>query len=212
MYPPVQIRLLTVGFWTLAVIVLTFGFLAQTGLDFRTFGYGGPPGYYLHSLAPALAPVIGIAITTLVQKRLAGTVVWILLGYNIVFLFGATFMQFLYFAGCGSNGSRRFNIVSASACWNDSPRLIHNLDALAYPLTALWLAAGGVIAVGWGVLTSLLNVSSDKNCTKLVSTSIRWGRLAEGAYARPGSCPLREIKLNIYLDSCLKLNPWPTSD
>ena len=71
----------------------------------RSFGYGGYPGYYLHSFAPALAPVIGIAITTIARNWLARTAVWLLLGYNVVFLFGATFMQFLYFAGCGSNGT-----------------------------------------------------------------------------------------------------------
>ena len=106
MYPVVQITPLTLGFWALAIIYPTLVEMALSGRNkFGAFGYGGYPGYYLHSFAPALAPVIGIAITTVARNWLARTVVWLLLGYNIAFLFGATFMQFLYFAGCGSNGS-----------------------------------------------------------------------------------------------------------
>jgi hypothetical protein len=154
-YPLVQITAVTLGFLALGFTLMTFGFIALSGpVKFGTLGYGGPAGYYLHSFAPALAPVIGIAITTVARNRLAGTAILFLLGYNIVFLFGATFMQFLYFAGCGSNGSNRFNIVLASACWNDWRGLTHNLDTLAYPLTALWLAAGGVIALGWSAFVA----------------------------------------------------------
>jgi hypothetical protein len=182
-YPLVQITPLTLGFWAVAIIYPTLVEMALYGrMRMGLFGYGGFPGYYLHSLAPALAPVIGIAITTVARNWLAWTVLWLLMGYNIVFLFGATFMQFLYFAGCGSIGTNRFNIASASACWNDWQRLTDNLDVLAYPLTALWLAAGGAIALGGGVLASLLLASSRTSKSKLVAayTSSK-GRLAEGA-------------------------------
>ncbi len=155
MYPLVQITPLTLGFWALAIsypILVRMALAGRMGLG--GFGYGGQPGYYLHSFAPALAPVIGIAITTVARNGLARTVFWLLLGYNIAFLFGATFMQFLYFAGCGSIGTGRFNVAAASACWNDWQRLIDNLDVLAYPWAALWLAAGGAIVLGLCALTS----------------------------------------------------------
>ena len=183
MYPLVQITPLTLGFWALAIIYPTLVYMALYGrITFGAFGYGGYPGYYLHSFAPALAPVIGIAITTVARNWLARTVVWLLLGYNVAFLFGATFMQFLYFAGCGSNGSARFNVASASACWNDWQRLTDNLDVLAYPLAALWLAAGGAIALGWGALASLMLASSHTSNSKLVAAYPSGeGRLAEGA-------------------------------
>jgi hypothetical protein len=119
-------------------------------------GWGGYGGYYLHSFAPALAPIIGIALTTIARHRLGRTVFCLLLGYNVTFLFGATFMQFFYFAGCGSSGgSIRFNFASASECLNDWQRLAHNLDVLAYPLVALWLAALAAVALVWGALASL---------------------------------------------------------
>jgi 4-amino-4-deoxy-L-arabinose transferase-like glycosyltransferase len=171
MYPLVQITPLILGFWSLAISYPTLEFVALYGphLKLGIFGYGGYGGYYLHSFAPALAPVIGIAITTVARNGLARTVVWLLLGYNIAFLFGATFMQFLYFAGCGSNGFNRFNGASASACWNDWQRLTDNLDVLAYPWAALWLAAGGAIVLGVCVLTSLVLASSHKNRSKLVA-------------------------------------------
>jgi hypothetical protein len=133
-------------------------------------GYGGQPGYYLHSFAPALAPIIGIAITTVARNWLARTVFCLLLGYNVAFLFGATFMQFLYFAGCGSNGSARFNIASASMCWNDWQRLTDNLDAFAFPLAAFWLAAGGAIALGLGASASLMFANSHRTISKPVSS------------------------------------------
>jgi hypothetical protein len=64
-------------------------------------------------------------------------------------------MQFLYFAGCGSNGATQFKLASASVCRSDWQRLVDNLDALAYPLAALWLAAGGAIVLGWSAWASL---------------------------------------------------------
>jgi 4-amino-4-deoxy-L-arabinose transferase-like glycosyltransferase len=143
MYPLVQITPLTLGFWALAITYPT--------LVFMSLGYFSFPGYYLHSFAPALAPVIGIAMMTDTRNRLARTVVWLLLGYNVVFLFGAMFMQFLYFAGCDVP----INVASARACWNDWQRMTENLDVLAYPLAALWLAAGGAIVLAWGAMGKL---------------------------------------------------------
>jgi 4-amino-4-deoxy-L-arabinose transferase-like glycosyltransferase len=144
----VQITPLTLGFWALAIIYPTLLFVAM--------GNGaGYPGYYLHSLAPVLAPIIGIAITTVARHWLTRAVFSTLLGYNVVFLFGATLMQFVYFAGCGSDGSPRFDIASASACWSDWQGLRSNLSALAYPLAAFWLAAGGAIALSFSAWASL---------------------------------------------------------
>ena len=171
MYPIVQITPLTLGFWGLAISYPILVFLALYGLvGHGVLGYGGYPGFYLHSFAPALAPVIGIAITTLARNRLARTVVWPLLAYNVAFLFGATFMQFLYFTGCGRNGSNRFNVVSASACWNDWQSLADNLDARAYPWAALWLVAGGAMLLGLCALTSSVLTSSHTNRSELVAS------------------------------------------
>jgi hypothetical protein len=182
MYPLVQITLLTLGFWALALIYPTLCEIALYGREkFGTPSYGGYPGYYLHSFAPALAPVIGIAITTVARNWLARTVVWLLMGYNVAFLFGATFMQFLYFAGCGSNGSFRFDVATASVCWNDWQRLTDNLDVLAYPLAAFWLAVGGAVALGGGALAGLLLASSRTSDSKLVAEyPSGQDRLAEG--------------------------------
>jgi hypothetical protein len=158
MYPLVQLTALALGFWVLAIINPTLVEMALYGPpSLRKMGYGGLPEYYLHSLAPALAPIIGIAITIVSRNWLTRTVFWLLLGYNVVFLFGATFMQFLYYAGCGSNGSARFDIASASLCWNDWQRLTDHLDVLAFPLVAFGLIAGGAIALGWGACLMLVN-------------------------------------------------------
>jgi hypothetical protein len=153
MHPLVQITPLILGFWALAIIYPTLQFVAM--------GNGaGYPGYYLHSLAPALAPVIGIAITTIARHWLARTAFLTLLGCNVAFLFGVTLMQFAYFAGCGSDGSPRFDIISASACWSNWQDLQSNLSALAYPLAAFWLAAAGAIALSFGAWASLTLASS----------------------------------------------------
>jgi len=76
-------------------------------------------------------------------------------------------MQFLYFAGCGSNGSARFSIASASECWNDWQRLTNNLDTLAFPLAAFWLVAGGALALASGASASLMLANS--HARKLVA-------------------------------------------
>ena len=78
-------------------------------------------------------------------------------------------MQFLYFAGCASNRNfARFAVASASACWNDWQRLIDNLDVLAYPSAALWLAAGGAIALGWGASASLALANSQTRSSRAI--------------------------------------------
>lgn len=162
MYTIVQITPLTLGFWALAILYPTLVYMALFGRPpFGALGWGGFPGYYLHSMAPALAPVIGIALTTIARHWLGRTAFFLLLSYNIVFLFGATFMQFLYFTGCNSVGNLvRFSLGSMSTCWDDWRRLIDNLDALAYPSAALWLAAGGAIALGWGASAALALANS----------------------------------------------------
>jgi hypothetical protein len=153
MHSLVQITPLILGFWALAIIYPTLHFVAM--------GNGaGYPGYYFHSLAPALAPVIGIAITIIARHWLARRLFFFLLGYNVLFLLGATLMQFLYFAGCGSNGSRRFDFDAASACWSDWQGLTENLSALAYPLAALGLLAGGAIALGCSAWASMTPANS----------------------------------------------------
>src|SRR5262249_14689837 len=149
----IEIIPLTLGFWVLAMIYPILVFIAMHGRG--AFGWGGYAGYHLHSLAPGLAPIIGIASTTLARHWLGRTTFFLLLGYNVAFLFGATFLQFLHFAGCDSKDSARFNFASAGACLNDWQRLIENLDVLAYPLAALWLAVVAAVALGWCALASL---------------------------------------------------------
>ena len=154
---------LTLGFWFLAIIYPILVFIAIYGrVSFGTLGWGGYPGYYLHSYAPALAPVIGVAIATVGRHWLGRTVFFVLLGYSVVFLFAATFMQFLYFAGCGSNGPARFNIAAASDCWGDWQRLRGNLDVFAYPLAALWFAVVGAVTLGALALLALAKGQREK--------------------------------------------------
>jgi hypothetical protein len=172
-YPIAQITLLTLCFWAFAIIYHTLVYTTSINGAFGrgTFGYGGYPGYYLHSFAPALTPVIAIAIASVARHWWARILAWVLLSYSIVFLFGATFMQFLYFAGCGSNGSQRFDVASASACWNHWQYLSGNLDTLAYPLTAFCFAAAGGIALGWGALVRLVPANNHTAATILLRHS-----------------------------------------
>jgi hypothetical protein len=137
----------------------------------------------LHSFAPALAPVIGIAMTAITGNRLMRTVVCLLLGYNVVFLFGAMFMQFSYFAGCETS----INVAFASACWNDWQRMIENLDVLAYPMTALWLAAGGAIVLAWGAAVSLALANRQARSAERLSMAHSLPSDRENSWLRPMS-------------------------
>jgi hypothetical protein len=163
MHPLVLITPLTLGFWTLAILYPSLVYMALYGrVPLDTLGWGGFPGYYSHSMAPALAPVIGIALTTIGRHWVGRATFCLLLSYNVLFLFGVSFMQFLYFTGCNSDGNFvRFSVASTSACWkSDWQRLIGNLDVLAYPSAALWLAAGGAIALGCGASAILAFANS----------------------------------------------------
>jgi hypothetical protein len=175
MDPLVQITPLMLGFWVFATLypmLVYIAFYGRPALD--AFGWGGVPGYYLHSIAPALAPVIAIAVAAIARHWLGRAAFCLLLSYNVAFLFGAIFMQFLYFAGCASNGnSARFSVASASECWSDWLRLTDNLDALAYPSAALWLAGGGAIALAWGASASLaFSNSQKKRSSKAIEPSV----------------------------------------
>jgi hypothetical protein len=169
-HPLVQLIPMTLGFWALAITYSTLDYMALFGrLSFDALGWGGYPGYYLHSIAPALAPIVGIALTTVARHRLGRTAFCLLLSYNVVFLFGTMFMQCLYFAGCGSNDSARFNIAFATECWNDWQSLTDNLDVFSYPLATLWLATGGAIALGWSAWASLTLANSPTSSGKQIS-------------------------------------------
>ena len=170
MHPLVQITPLTLGFWALAIIYPTLVFMAMYGrVPFGTLGWGGYPGYYLHSFAPALAPIIGIAITTIARHWLGRTAVLSFVGLQCRVPVWSDIHAIPLFRWLRQQRHfARFNFASAGACWNDWQRLIDNLDVLAYPLAALWLAAGGAIALGWGALASLAFANSQTRSSRAI--------------------------------------------
>jgi hypothetical protein len=105
--------------------------------------------YYLHSLAPILAPMVGRALAEVQRWRAAKPFVAVVLLYPTFFLPFGTGILALYYAGCGDKypGHPFYNLSSAKSCVSNVAGVIHNLSVLSDPWLSLVL-----FILGWALM------------------------------------------------------------
>jgi 4-amino-4-deoxy-L-arabinose transferase-like glycosyltransferase len=117
---------------------------------------GTSPAWYLHSMAPILALLVGYGLYQAMQIRWLKLALGGLLAYPPLFLAAMTVTQALYFAGCAAKLPERmyFARSSGAQCLADLPRMIDNLSVLALPGVAVpLLIAGWAVAIVTMVMT-----------------------------------------------------------
>jgi len=110
---------------------------------------GTAPAWYLHSLAPIFALLLGYGIFAAMRVAWLRGLLTALMLYPLLFLPAMSATSALYFAGCAPKlpGRLYFAWSSATACMADLPRMYDNLSVLALPGPAIgFFVAGWIIA------------------------------------------------------------------
>jgi 4-amino-4-deoxy-L-arabinose transferase-like glycosyltransferase len=118
---------------------------------------GTSPAWYLHSLAPILALLVGYGLYGATQVRWLKGIFAVLLLYPPLFLAAMQVTNALYFAGCAAKLPERMYFARSSGvqCLVELPRMIDNLSVLALPGVALpLLLVGWIIAIVAMVMTA----------------------------------------------------------
>jgi hypothetical protein len=120
------------------------------------FGAYTPGDWYLHSLAPLLAPLLARGLAEAARWRRARPAIGALVSYPLLFLATVTAFHLFYFAGCLSEAvsGRRYELTEITACAGSPHELLSHLAVLGNPAFAIPL-----FGVGWAViLTGILIV------------------------------------------------------
>ena len=158
------IALLTLGAFVAGLVHRMLIFIASSAI-FTV------PAWYLHSIAPVMAPLVGRGLASALRWPIRGIVVALLI-YPVVFLPFATFVQVLYFAGCGNRIHSYFDFASATFCPFETSTIYANLAILGRPMVAQYLFVVGWIAMCAGLIMALRHLHD------LASTAAGRGRVA----------------------------------
>ena len=142
------------GFVLLTLVLFTIALLQHTLVLLALIG-SPAPAWYLHSLAPILALLVGYGLADAMSRPWLRGALSVLLVYAPVFLVGATLLNVLFFAGCAPllPGRRYFSRADATACLADLPRMRANLSVLAAPdLGVVLFLAGSLLLVIGAIL------------------------------------------------------------
>jgi 4-amino-4-deoxy-L-arabinose transferase-like glycosyltransferase len=134
-----------VDWFALLTLGLFLGALSYHSAVALSTASGTSPAWYLHSLAPVLALLVGYGVYEAMQVRWLRLALAGLLLYPPLFLAAMTVTQALYFAGCAAKLPERmyFARSSGAQCLADLPRMIDNLSVLALPGVAIPLLIAG---------------------------------------------------------------------
>lgn len=115
----------------LALVVHVLVSMALTGL-------GTSGGWYLHILAPFLAPAVGISIQSILKSQFKKIIFFILLGYSFIFQLMAIWFHMALFSGCALKANdKSFLFLENNLCLDSLQIVIKNLQVLASPYFAV---------------------------------------------------------------------------
>jgi len=123
--------------------------LVQHSLVLLAINGNPAPAWYLHSLAPILALLVGYGIADASRTGWMRVFTAAAFIYAPFFLAGVTLLNVLFFAGCAPviPGRRYFGATDGARCLADFPRMYDNLSVLAWPGPGLVL-----FAIGWSLM------------------------------------------------------------
>ena len=136
---------------TLALFIAAL--LRQTLIFIAVYAVYSGSAWYLHSLAPLLAPMVGRGLIEAATWRRARPAVIALLAYPLLFLPFATALQLFHYAGCLAPPIHEPHVgLSAVAACAAAPReLLGHLAVLGSPALGLSLFGAGWLAMLTGV-------------------------------------------------------------
>ena len=135
--------------YPLTLVLFLAGLFHQALVYLALYATISVGAYYLHSLAPILAPMVGRALAEVQRWRAAKPFVGAVLLYPTLFLPFGTGILALYYAGCGDKypGHPFYNFSSAKSCVSNVAGVVHNLSVLSDPWLSLVL-----FILGWALM------------------------------------------------------------
>jgi hypothetical protein len=112
------------------------------------------PAWYLHSLAPLLAPLVARGLAEAAARRRARLFISALVIYPVLFLPFATALVLFYFAGCFNEPSdvAHFGLTIVATCAAFPHEVLSHLTVLGNPALAFPLVGAGWAAMLIGVV------------------------------------------------------------
>jgi len=122
-----------------------------------SIGNPGVPGWYIHSLMPVLAVLLGYGLATMMSHTLLRVVFLPLAFYPLLFLAAAFAVQGLFYAGCADTPFRRTyaEYVPLLSCLRDAPTVLERLAVISFPNAMLTFFAVGWVLLLFGLSASL---------------------------------------------------------
>jgi hypothetical protein len=114
---------------------------------------GTTPGWYLHVMAPAVATVFGLGLSSLAPRPLARRLVNGLLFYSVLFLLVVLYGEAALFAGCAVKGDDKYYAFTGSvACLDRVPEMWRHVGVYGWPI---W----GTLGIGAGACCFLVGLA-----------------------------------------------------
>jgi hypothetical protein len=153
--------------YPLTLVLFLTGLFHQALVYLALYATISVGAYYLHSLAPVLAPMLGRGLAEVQRWRAAKPFVGAVLLYPILFLPFGTGILALYYAGCGDKYPDHpfYDFSSAKSCVSNLTGIIHNLSVLSAPWLSIML-----FIVGW----ALMLIGMILNRVLLVGRATSW--------------------------------------
>ncbi len=128
------------------LVGLSYHVLIRIGLTGEGRGTGG---YFLHILATPLASALGISLCGIWGRRLFRAITQAYFGYIILFSFGTTWLQSLFFSGIvrASESEKIYFLPEQLPSFFGLSLAYERLKILVYPDAGLLL-----LAIGWGIV------------------------------------------------------------
>jgi hypothetical protein len=138
----------------LTLVLFIIALLQHTLVFIALLGAFSPGAWYLHSLAPLLAPWVADGLAKAAAMRRARLFVSALVIYPVLFLAFATALELFYFAGCFDEPSdvAHFGATAIASCAAYPHEVISHLMVLGNPALAIPLFGAGWLAMLIGVL------------------------------------------------------------
>ena len=146
------IAIMTLVLFIAALLWMTLVFIAS----YAVYSAGA---WYLHSLAPLLAPLVALGLAEVTGYYRLRPFVSALVIYPLLFLPFATGVELIYFSGCLGEpaGDRHFSMANIITCYLTPSTIMKHLEVLGNPTAAISLFGSGCVLLLIGVAIIIAN-------------------------------------------------------
>ena len=126
---------LWLSMWLAVAFVL--GICGHAVTNMAVGGNGNTPGWYLHILAPFLAPAMGVGVDFLFRNSKSKRIFFGFAAYAAIFSCVAIWFQLALFSGCAVKGDdKHYLFQSKYLCFDNVATVVDGISLFGYPVLA----------------------------------------------------------------------------